>query len=852
MPAPRNRRHILVPGKPSAEAYTPHLLAILPKPLPIPTGGRAAHGARLKSALLRAERDAAARRAHGGIEVHGAEPGLYVEFESAPGIRLNVSKLENRRKQIEVVAVSEDAVARRGAPNTFVERATVFVPDGELKHFVKRFEEYSRQGPKKKGERRHEDMLDRVAALKLATLRALWTDEPGSYPDGADNIWWEVWLRKTDGKELDRLLEFAELAELQVAQRRLEFDERIVVLVFGSAEDLSASLDVLNDFAEVRRAKELATFFVDLGNASQGDWASDLRRRLKQPGIDDPAVCVLDTGVTRAHPLLGVALAAGDRYAVNPDWGVEDDGGGEGIEGHGTEMAGLALYGKDLPALLASTGPVRLRHRLESVKILPPPQFASNAPDLYGAVTATGVAYPESKVLQRKRVFSLAVTAKDGRDRGQPTSWSAAVDALAAGRMFDAAKQGLVYLDDAAGARRLFVVSAGNVQPPEKDHLDRSDAEPVHDPAQAWNALTVGAYTDLCTIEGLGWSDFEPLAPGGELSPWSTTSVGFARKWPIKPDVVAEGGNIGVNGAGEVDYPIPSLELLTAFYKPSDKLFVTAAATSAATAQVARLCAMVFAEYPEYWPETVRGVVVHSAEWTSRMRGALERAARKRPRLVLVRRYGYGVPSLVRALRSADDALSLVAQATIRPFADGKMREMHVYELPWPKAALEALGETKVRLRVTLSYFVEPNPARRGWQKRHRYQSHGLRFDVKKGSLESLDDFRKRLNQKALEEEEDRPATAADEGWFLGEQARTTGSVHSDVWEGTAADLADRGVIAVYPVTGWWKDQPHRDRSEKGARYALVVSIETPGVESDIWTPVAQQVGVDVEAVVEV
>jgi hypothetical protein len=32
-----------------------------------------------------------------------------------------------------------------------------------------------------------------------------------------------------------------------------------------------------------------------------------------------------------------------------------------------------------------------------------------------------------------------------------------------------------------------------------------------------------------------------------------------------------------------------------------------------------------------------------------------------------------------------------------------------------------------------------------------------------------------------------------------------------------------------------------------GARYALVVSIETPGVETDIWTPVAQQVAVPIE-----
>ncbi len=39
---------------------------------------------------------------------------------------------------------------------------------------------------------------------------------------------------------------------------------------------------------------------------------------------------------------------------------------------------------------------------------------------------------------------------------------------------------------------------------------------------------------------------------------------------------------------------------------------------------------------------------------------------------------------------------------------------------------------------------------------------------------------------------------------FLGVAKRVAGS---------AAELADRGVIGVYPVSGWWKEQPKRDRS---------------------------------------
>ena|SRR5664279_4265062 len=77
-------------------------------------------------------------------------------------------------------------------------------------------------------------------------------------------------------------------------------------------------------------------------------------------------------------------------------------------------------------------------------------------------------------------------------------------------------------------------------------------------------------------------------------------------------------------------------------------------------------------------------------------------------------------------------------------------------------------------------------------------------------------------------------------------ESRTSGSLHTDIWGGTAADLAERGFIAVYPVGGWWKEQKKRDHSERGARYALIVSIETPNQDVDIWTPVAQQIGVDV------
>jgi hypothetical protein len=79
---------------------------------------------------------------------------------------------------------------------------------------------------------------------------------------------------------------------------------------------------------------------------------------------------------------------------------------------------------------------------------------------------------------------------------------------------------------------------------------------------------------------------------------------------------------------------------------------------------------------------------------------------------------------------------------------------MNVHRLPWPHDELRRLGETEVVLRVTLSYFIEPNPGERGWVRRHRYASHALRFALKR-SLETYDAFRARINDAVQQEEQE-------------------------------------------------------------------------------------------------
>ncbi|WP_162497514.1 hypothetical protein [Micrococcus luteus] len=75
----------------------------------------------------------------------------------------------------------------------------------------------------------------------------------------------------------------------------------------------------------------------------------------------------------------------------------------------------------------------------------------------------------------------------------------------------------------------------------------------------------------------------------------------------------------------------------------------------------------------------------------------------------------------------------------------------------------------------------------------------------------------------------------------------TEASGEPDIWSGSAADLAAKEAVVVYPVAGWWKNRPKLDQSDKGVNYSLVVSIEAPEVEVDLWTPVYQQVAAVIE-----
>jgi hypothetical protein len=821
----------------------PHLIfnrTAIVKEYTVPSGGggdglrlkardRQQHGALLLNELQQIQAQESGLVADQKALGRDAGLGVYLTFESDPDFDLAFESLDVTSSGIELLALKEEDGRML---------ATVFVPEGKIGHFIRRVEAYldpARDTSNVRGENnpKNRKLVESIGQIRLAALEALWTDSTELFPRHEQPIWWEVWLRCGQGfDEVGFFRTHARAMGMEVSDEEVRFLERCVLLVRADINQMARSLHLLGGMAELRKAKEGADFFTAMNSAEQQAWVADAARQLIPPDPDAPAICMMDTGINQGHPLLTPYLADADKHACYPQWGTFDH------DGHGSSMAGLALHG-DLSDALAEQPFPSPAYRLESVKVLPPQ--GDNPPHLYGSLYSEAVDRVAITAPHRRRVFCSAVTATDSRDYGRPSSWSAQLDKLAAGME--------------GGVARLIFQAAGNTEHAGIPDYPASNArDAIHDPGQAWNALTVGAYTEKWRFDAVTYPGRELIAPPGALAPTSCTAVDWPsrgrQKWPNKPDIVMEGGNWALDTAHNFAEDLDSLQLLTTGHEPLVKPLVTFGETSASTALAARMAAMLQARYPDLWPETLRALMAHSAQWTPAMLASVADMNRKADVRQLLRTCGFGVPNLQDAMWSARHALTLIVQDEMQPFTTGndgtiRTRDIHYHALPWPVEALNALPlGTPVEMRVTLSYFIQPNPGQRGWTGRFSYASHGLRFRVKAPGGESPEQFEQRINQASRDVEYERTGVSDNDFWVVGSDTRELGSLHSDIWRGTSSQLADCGYLAVYPVSGWWRTRKALDRWHSRARYALVVSIRTPEEMVDIYTPVATTVGI--------
>ena len=101
-------------------------------------------------------------------------------------------------------------------------------------------------------------------------------------------------------------------------------------------------------------------------------------------------------------------------------------------------------------------------------------------------------------------------------------------------------------------------------------------------------------------------------------------------------------------------------------------------------------------------------------------------------------------------------------------------------------------------------------------------------------------------------------ANASNHQWALGPKGRRIGgSLHQDVWTGTAAELATMDRVAVIPIKGWWAtrsfppDHERHNCHDRRVRYALAMSIETEA-DFPIYNTVATALAIPVQTPIEV
>lgn len=866
----------------------------------IPARNRVAHSQKLLNQFDAIWQAKAQLQQQRGAEQIATREGTYISFTSAADHDLITKSLEDLRKGIRLLNIKEIPV---GENQTQI-RATVYVPNGKEGSFINKITSYHTKNNttitlpnqldhdvvtqtvnqlgnnislKKikdvavNGEIRtkasiflpveqedyfiaeiqrifpeteiqitpsNADLVNSIEDVSIALLEGLWTDNPQLIPE-ENTKWCEAWLNVNtkDNLEQEQIAQFlTTLENIGIAYKHnsIIFPERAVLLVNANRAQLIELMLQSDLLAEFRAGQEPAGFWVNESNVEQQNWVNDLLGRIEL--VDSNVkICLLDSGVNNGHQLLQPLIDDANTLTVDNVWGTDDHESGAG---HGTLMAGVAAYGK-MEQVLVSQNQVPLTHKLCSVKILPRPHQNGTPKELWGDITAQGIARAEIQNPNMVLVYCMSVTSTQDVNVGRPSSWSGAVDNLAYGE---------------GENQRLIIVSAGNIRDDEswQNYPYSNFTSSVQNPAQAWNAVVAGAHTEKVQVTDPNFQNHSLVANEGELSPYSSTSLIWERKWPVKPDVVFEGGNL----LKAPDNNITShedLELLSTSKSIQIKPFDTVNATSAAAAQASWFAAKVAFEYPNAWAETIRGLMVHSADWNNAMRNQHEKQNNKRDITNLLRTFGFGVPNLDKALYSQESALTFIAQETIQPFSykegsrsDTETNEIHFFDLPWPSDLLLEMGQTPVKLRITLSYFIEPGAGEIGWKDKYRYQSHGLRFDVNNIG-ENEDDFRKRVNKAAREEDEEVNGNAGSNRWVIGTNNRSSGSIHSDFWEGTAADLATCNHIAVYPVIGWWRERKHLGKVENKTRYSLIISLETPAQDVELYTTVRTMIEVPIE-----
>lgn len=437
------------------------------------------------------------------------------------------------------------------------------------------------------------------------------------------------------------------------------------------------------------------------------------------PAANAPGLVVLDTGITTNHPVLGPAI--GDAQGFAGDGGAAHD-----VAGHGTAVAGIALYG-DVEQCAQSRSFVPT-FRLFSGRVADSSDNESS--ELVENRIARAVTYFREHY--GCKVFNLSFGDERRPYRGGH------VDRLAATLDTLSRQHGI-----------LFVVSAGNFKGTDALPQDwrgeypgylLDDAARIIDPAPALNVLTVGSLAKHETSRmGVRFPKdpaYQPVARRDEPSPFSRTGPGHAKA--IKPELVDYGGNFCVDARSRLDWPTAARdvgELTTNSEFATQGLFMLDSGTSYAAARVSNAVTEILRGYPHASPHLLRALVIAHAEQPEAALASLGNDESKALRVL-----GYGRPRLEASRYSSERRVTLFSEESLPE------EQHHFYEIPLPDDFFGTPARRERQITVALAHCP---PVRRT---RIEYKQTSLTFRVvRAGSLAEVAQAYRRLRADETE-----------------------------------------------------------------------------------------------------
>jgi len=393
-----------------------------------------------------------------------------------------------------------------------------------------------------------------------------------------------------------------------------------------------------------------------------------------EPHENAPSIGIIDSGITTAHPFLRSAM----RTAI----GIPAALGFNDLKGHGTNVAGIALYGNVqtcvdnrsfIPTLtIHSVKVVNDQGRFDDILLI-----HSQMRQAVEVLSEAGCRIINISLGDPKNIYA----------NGKIGSWAAVLDELC--REFNI----------------VIVVSTGNYKhlPTDGNHDSHLTDYPSYllkpksrllEPATAVIPLTVGSisHSDSIPANAVGNVGIQPVAGIDEPSPFTRSGPSIGRV--MKPDLCDYGGNLIFDGVTQGVKHIDQGSILTLNHNYLTRLLKATIGTSIAAPAVAFKAAQVLATFPTASANLIRALLASSASIPKATEDRILQAGLNTDALRNV--CGFGIANLGKAITSDDNRVVLYADSTIG------LDKFYVYEIPIPTEFSTTAG--KRNIQVTLAF----------------------------------------------------------------------------------------------------------------------------------------------------